>query len=150
MTATTVFESLQSRGFSFQIAEERLMISPASQLTETDRQTIRQYKPDLLTLMTSACKTCGGIVYGDSGEGWRHSWCSAGCFDTWEAAEGWLLTEFQPGTSNASMRVGELLAIRHCPDGCGKMAMQDSIHDIWFCAACNLWVIAGKVILLRA
>lgn len=151
MTAVAMLHNLRSQGFSIQSESGDLKIKAKRGLiTEENKAQLVKFKPDLLALFAAGNDTCDGIVHNDAGEGWRHSWCSASCFDNWEAAEGWLLTVFEPGTGEARMRVGELLAIRHCPDGCGQMTEQDSIHDVWYCPVCDLWVVAGKVILLRA
>jgi len=124
--------------------------APADILTDSDLYQLRFYKADLISLLTSKCEWCSGIIQFAAGQGWRHSWCEAGCTDDWEASEGWLLTVSKPGKSEAWMRVCELLAIRHCPDGCGQMILEDCGHDVWYCPDCELWAVAGKVILSRA
>lgn len=41
--------------------------------------------------------------------------------------------------------VAELIALHHCPDGCGPMNLQDRARDAWFCPHCRIWVIAGVI-----
>lgn len=56
-----------------------------------------------------------------------------------------LLQLLTPEVKKASQAVAELLAINHCPNGCGKMTLQDLRLEAWFCRTCRLWVIAGVI-----
>lgn len=48
-------------------------------------------------------------------------------------------------TKPARVVVAELIALNQCPDGCGKMTLQDLRLEAWFCPTCRLWVIAGVI-----
>ena len=50
-----------------------------------------------------------------------------------------------PDTKPVREVVAELIALSHCPDGCGKLTLQDKARDVWFCPSCRLWVIAGVI-----
>lgn len=47
--------------------------------------------------------------------------------------------------ASARVVVAELIALNQCPDGCGKLTLQDRKLDTWFCPSCRLWVIAGVI-----
>ncbi|MDX2040504.1 MAG: hypothetical protein SF097_04605 [Acidobacteriota bacterium] len=56
-----------------------------------------------------------------------------------------LIGLLRPHTKPAREVVAELIALSHCPDGCGKLTLQDEARDVWFCPTCRLWVIAGVI-----
>jgi hypothetical protein len=61
-----------------------------------------------------------------------------------------LLTKIQhsePATDQRSARerMVELLALHQCPDGCGKLKLQDRARDVWYCPGCRLWVVEGVI-----
>jgi tubulysin polyketide synthase-like protein len=51
MTAPAFIESFAARGFSFLADGGKLIVSPASALTDEDRQAIREHKAELLDLL---------------------------------------------------------------------------------------------------
>jgi hypothetical protein len=53
MTASTLIQSLSSRGFSVLADGDAIKVSPASALTDDERQAIRERKAELLTLLQS-------------------------------------------------------------------------------------------------
>lgn len=61
------------------------------------------------------------------------------------AWKGDLLRLLTPNTRPAREVVAELLALNHCPDGCGKLILQDRAREVWFCPTCRLWVVAGVI-----
>ncbi len=50
--ATRLVESLNSRGITVELSGDRLLISPARLLTDTDRTRIRSHKPALIGLLS--------------------------------------------------------------------------------------------------
>lgn len=56
-----------------------------------------------------------------------------------------LLSLLTPVTKPSRVVVAELIALNHCPNGCGKMTLQDLRLEAWFCPTCRLWVIAGVI-----
>ena len=36
------------------------------------------------------------------------------------------------------------IAKHECPNGCGRMELQDHARDAWFCAWCRSWIVAGQ------
>lgn len=52
MIAETLIIELQARGFTIHSKGEGLSVAPSSQLTDADRQTIRDHKAELLALLS--------------------------------------------------------------------------------------------------
>lgn len=63
MNAFTLANALEERGFDLSVADGRLIVKPASLLTEQDRQAIAQHKTALVRLLSAD--------YSDSPDGWR-------------------------------------------------------------------------------
>jgi hypothetical protein len=51
MTATDLFLSLQSRGFTLSLDGSALLVSPPARITAEDREAIRQHKAGLVSLL---------------------------------------------------------------------------------------------------
>jgi hypothetical protein len=52
IAATRLVESLTSRGIAIEVENDRLMISPASRLTDRDQAGIRSHKAELIGLLS--------------------------------------------------------------------------------------------------
>jgi hypothetical protein len=65
-SASTLLADLRRRGFSVGVEANGIRISPASQLTDADRQAIRAHKADLLAVLRdrAAIESMKGITVG--------------------------------------------------------------------------------------
>jgi hypothetical protein len=52
MLATQVLQNLQSQGFSIQLQNDSLLVSPREKITDSIRDTIREHKPELIKILT--------------------------------------------------------------------------------------------------
>lgn len=81
MQAMSLLATLQGRGFKLVADGERLIVAPASALTDDLRMVIREHKPELLQLIKSQdCPECGGNLklHDQARNIW---WCS--CCQLW-------------------------------------------------------------------
>lgn len=54
MTAAALVQDLRTRGFKLQAADGRLVVTPASRLTDADRELIKRHRDELLALANPA------------------------------------------------------------------------------------------------
>lgn len=149
MTASEIIQTLnRSSGVLLPNGNDLTVDAPDRILTPALIEQIRQHKAELLAALnsTQTCEKCGAVIETESGERWRHTWCPNGCRWTWTATDGGSLADSgAPGFGEARKRMAELLALNQCPNGCGKMILQDRARDVWYCPGCRLWVVAGVV-----
>lgn len=126
ITAPDLIKTLQDRDFSLRVDGAQLIVRSKSQLTESDRQAIRDHKAALLVLLEPQVRRNEITV---QGTGMPKDRC---CFDDWK------------GKPSHEV-VAELIRQNHCPDGCGPMNLQDRALDAWYCPNCRTWVIAGVI-----
>lgn len=54
MDANALLVSLKNRGFAVGVQEKRIVVSPASRLTDDDRAAIREHRDEVVRLLTTA------------------------------------------------------------------------------------------------
>lgn len=96
MLAIDIIRNLQARGFTVSLTDEdKVRVTPASQLPDDDRKLIKAYKTELLWRLrhpdgdpdpfvtTEACPVCGAELLSGEGKRFRKAWCPAGHVSGW-------------------------------------------------------------------
>jgi hypothetical protein len=93
MGAAQFLHNLQSQGFSIQLQTDHLLVSPKEKITDSIRDTIRQHKPELISLLTKQpsktntlkadqltkrIEALKGVFYDDEDVVFARRWLSSG------------------------------------------------------------------------